>query len=462
MGASVTLIFIGALAALLAVIRTARVREIKLSLRDPHAILEHVEILNPWSSKTPRLRRFAFYIVIIPLVLGIFILARDAVSPPNKIVAGANQPGNAQFLNKLGEANVESPEQIKIGETGLISLTLGETDDVSGKRIVFVTSTSGTAVAGTASIGGSGRQSGSVSDVPMWSEMRARLNAPFLDFSESGWIEKHLTRENPSATWSWRVAPKLPFIGDQTANIDLDGPDGTNINIAFEIPIFVTIGTQPGTPTPTPRTSSPTMTTTVTPSPARTATPTPAPTPSPSPSSTLNTPTPTPAPTPSPTRTATPTLTPSPPPTLNTPTPTPALTPLPTRTATPVPSGTPTPTPTPQLLLIRSVGTVDDGNGEDDGFNLVDPSQDVFDPLTGVDDTAIVFLSDRPEFPLFGSENEVVLVLAGTFVQIDGLRVISVLDSGDRQTLRPPVLLILQTSQSYVAGTRIDILYRSF
>ena len=267
------------------------------------------------------------------IITGIFtlvVITRDS-EPASKVFIASSQPQPEAEVKFLGDgfANVEGPSTISVGSSARVALTVSLDQQVRAKDVIWRATPTGQPTVKAGPVGTSANlQDAELEDVPIYSEMQARLDAPAFRYLETDWVTKPISL---TATWIWNISP-AKGVGPQAVKVFISGPEGAGYEgiVQHEVAI-VPIGLEPTqTPIPTP---SPTPTT-----PKDTPIPLPA-TPTPSP---ISPPSPTPAPLlpdptpliPTPTATATPVPTPTPTPTAG-PTDTPVLTPTPTPVPTP-------------------------------------------------------------------------------------------------------------------------------
>lgn len=238
-----------------------------------------IEVRNPLRRDAPRYRLASFLLGALTMITSLGLVILLAISPPAKPTLASVPPDETASADLLGKgyANVQGPATIRSGGSGTVQVTVSLTESLEAKDVIWEATPPGQPAvkAGPASPAGpadtfTNLLNAQLEDVPIYSRMRARLDAPTFNYLETDWVDKQV---NETAAWVWVITPQPGISGTQELTVAVAGPDGSGYEeiVLLEIDV-ISPGPGPiGTPTPMP-TATPTPLSTTT-----TATPVPLP-----------------------------------------------------------------------------------------------------------------------------------------------------------------------------------------
>ena len=140
--------------------------------------------------------------VVVALVNGVFGILGDT-----KTIIYSAPPGptaEVQFLG-IGFAKVDGPRGMFVDSSDNVVLTVSLLENVRAEDIIVRTAPSGQPdVKASPRSSGLGRQGAELKNVPIYSRMRAKLDAIGFRYQETGWVAKEV-RE--TASWVWNIRP---------------------------------------------------------------------------------------------------------------------------------------------------------------------------------------------------------------------------------------------------------------
>ena len=156
--------------------------------------------------------------------------AIDPESTPRRGSSGserelpARKPAAETLFLGDGFANAEGPASITLGSSASVVLTIALEKPVRVENVTWTATPEGRHVVKARPVSAtSNLQDAELGDVPIYSEMRARLDAPAFQYLETDWIEKEI---RASATWVWNISPSSGA-GSQAATLYISGPEGS-------------------------------------------------------------------------------------------------------------------------------------------------------------------------------------------------------------------------------------------
>ena len=171
------------------------------------------------------------------IIVGIFSIWVAGREPPSVVLAGT-EPKPAAAAKFLGDgyATAEGPASISLGSSASVVLTISLGKPLRAEDVIWVAAPPGQPAARAGPAGTTSYLlDAELSDVLIFSEMSARLDAPAFQYLETGWIAKEV---RSSASWVWNIIPK-DGKGTQAATISIKGPKGSGYEGIIQLEIIV-------------------------------------------------------------------------------------------------------------------------------------------------------------------------------------------------------------------------------